>query len=99
MIFISDKQYILDNYETLQFECTNKVGLVRDYLEKECGFKHDNWNTKDFVYINWLNIKKSNNTVQGNTNPSNTKIKCNIDSLLGISIMDLHEYNLVNLKE
>ena len=101
MIYISDKQYILDNYPILQFECTGKVGLVRDYLEKECGFNHYSysWSTKQYEWLNWLNINKFDNTVQGNITPHPNKIKCNIDFLLGISILDLHEYKLVNLKD
>ena len=99
MIYIMDKQYILDNYATLQFECTDKVGLVRDYLEKECGFKHDSWSTRQYEWLNWLNIKEFKNTVHGGREPDFSKTKCNIDFLLGISILDLHGYKLVNLKD
>ena len=99
MVYISDKQYILDNYTTLQFECTGKVGLVRDYLEKECGFDHDSWSTEQHEWLNWLNIIECDNTVHGCEEPYYSKIKCNIDFLLGISILDVHEYKLVNLKD
>ena len=99
MIYIRDKQYILDNYATLQFECTDKVGLVRDYLEKECGFKHGSWSSREFEWLNWLNIIEFTNTVHGGKEPVFSKTKCNIDFLLGISILDLHGYKLVNLKD
>ena len=89
MIYIRDKQYILDNYTTLQFECTDKVGLVRDYLEKECGFKHANWQTEAYEWLNWLDIIEVDNSVHGREEPHGTKIKCNIDYLIGISISDI----------
>ena len=89
MLYITNKQYVLYNYKILQFDCTNKVKLVRDYLEKECGFKHDNWKTEEYEYLNWLDIIEVNNSVHGNKEPHGTKIKCNIDYLIGISIPDI----------
>lgn len=99
MMYISDKQYILYNYKILQFECTGKVKLVRDYLEKECGFKHANWQTEAYEWLNWLNINKFDNTVHGSEKPDDTKIKCNIDYLIGISTSDIEMCKPINLKE
>ena len=99
MMYITDKEYILYKYSLLQFDCTNKVKLVRDYLEKECGFKHANWKTEEFEWLNWLNINKFDNTVQGSETPHDDKIKCNIDFLLGISISDIEMCKPIILKE
>ena len=89
MLYITNKQYVLYNYRILQFDCTNKVKLVRDYLEKECGFKHANWNTEAYEWLNWLDIIEVDNSVHGREEPHGTKIKCNIDYLIGISIPDI----------
>lgn len=88
MLYITNKQYVLYNYKILQFDCTNKVKLVRDYLEKECGFKHANWDTEAYKWLNWLDIIEDN-SVHGREEPIDTKIKCNIDYLIGISIPDI----------
>ena len=88
MLYITNKQYVLYNYRILQFDCTNKVKLVRDYLEKECGFKHANWDTEAYELLNWLGIIEDN-SVHGREEPYGTKIKCNIDYLIGISIPDI----------
>lgn len=88
MLYITNKQYVLYNYKILQFDCTNKVKLVRDYLEKECGFKHANWDTEAYEWLNWLDIIEDN-SVHGREEPIDTKIKCNIDYLIGISIPDI----------
>lgn len=73
MMYITDKEYILYKYRLLQFECTGKVKLVRDYLEKECGFKHANWKTEEYEWLNWLNTSKFDNTVQGTYRTSKVK--------------------------
>ena len=88
MLYITNKQYILYNCKILQFDCTNKVKLVRDYLEKECGFKHANWDTEAYEWLNWLVIIEDD-SVHGGDLPHGTKIKCNIDYLIGISIPDI----------
>lgn len=89
MLYITNKQYVLYNCKILQFDCTNKVKLVRDYLEKECGFKHANWKTEEYEWLNWLDITEVDNSVHGSEEPHGTKIKCNIDYLIGISIPDI----------
>ena len=89
MLYITNKQYVLYNCKILQFDCTNKVKLVRDYLEKECGFKHANWKTEEYEWLNWLDILEVDNSVRGSKEPHGTKIKCNIDYLIGISIPDI----------
>lgn len=99
MMYITNKQYILDNYKILQFDCTNKVKLVRDYLEKECGFKHANWKTEEYEGLNWLDIIEIDNSVHGSEEPQSSKIKCNIDYLLGISISDIEMCKPIILKE
>lgn len=98
-MYITDKEYILYKYRMLQFDCTNKVKLVRDYLEKECGFKHANWKTEEYEGLNWLNIIEFDNSVHGSEGPHSTKIKCNIDYLIGISISDIEMCKPINLKE
>ena len=98
MMYITNKQYVLYNYRILQFDCTNKVKLVRDYLEKECGFKHANWKTEEYEGLNWLNIIEDN-SVHGSEEPQSSKIKCNIDYLIGISISDIEMCKPINLKE
>ena len=98
MLYITNKQYVLYNCRILQFDCTNKVKLVRDYLEKECGFKHANWETEEYEWLNWLNIVEGN-SVHGSEKSYSTKIKCNIDYLIGISISDIEMCKPINLKE
>ena len=54
MKIIRDKQYILDNYPTLAFDCIDKIDEVRNYLEQECGFTRAGWDSKnhtDLVYL------------------------------------------------
>lgn len=99
MMYITSKEYVLHKHKLLQFDCTNKVKLVRDYLENECGFKHANWKTEEYEELNWLDIMKFDNSVQGNQEPHSTKIKCNIDYLIGISISDIELCKPINLKE
>lgn len=99
MMYITDKEYILYKYRLLQFDCTNKVKLVRDYLEKECGFKHANWKTEEYEGLNWLDIIEFGNSVHGSVAPHGTKIKCNIDYLIGISTSDIEMCKPINLKE
>ena len=99
MLYITNKQYVLYNCRILQFDCTNKVKLVRDYLEKECGFKHANWKTEEYEWLNWLDIQEFDNSVHGSDEPHNTKIKCNIDYLIGISISDIEMCNPIIVKE
>lgn len=98
MLCITNKQYILYNCKILQFNCTNKVKLVRDYLEKECGFKHAKWKTEEYEGLNWLYIIEDN-SVHGREEPHGTKIKCNIDYLIGISISDIEMCKPIILKE
>lgn len=99
MMYITDKEYILYKYRLLQFDCTNKVKLVRNYLEKECGFKHANWKTEEYEGLNWLDIIEFDNSVHGSEEPHGTKIKCNIDYLIGISTSDIEMCKPINLKE
>ena len=99
MLYITNKQDVLYKCKVLQFDCTNKVKLVRDYLEKECGFKHANWKTEEYEELNWLNIIERDNSVHGSKEPHSTKIKCNIDYLIGISISDIEMCKPINLKE
>ena len=53
------KQYILDNYKDLQFECKDNVQLVRDYLENECGFLKASWKTERYTKLVRLYISSS----------------------------------------
>ena len=99
MLYITNKQDVLYKCKVLQFDCTNKVKLVRDYLENECGFKHANWKTEEYEELNWLDIIEFDNSVHGSQEPHSTKIKCNIDYLLGISISDIEMCKPINLKE
>ena len=99
MLYITNKQDVLYKCKVLQFDCTNKVKLVRDYLENECGFKHANWETEDYEGLNWLDIIEFDNSVHGSEEPHSTKIKCNIDYLIGISVSDIEMCKPINLKE
>ena len=99
MMYITNKQDVLYKYKLLQFECTNKLKLVRDYLEKECGFKHDNWKTEEYESLNWLYIRGVDNSVHGSEESHDTKIKCNIDYLIDISISDIEMCNPIIVKE
>ena len=99
MMYITSKEYVLYKYKLLQFDCTDKVKLVRDYLENECGFKHANWKTEEYEELNWLDIIEFDNSVHGSQEPHSTKIKCNIDYLIGISISDIEMCKPINLKE
>ena len=80
ILIVTDVDFIMKYAEQLQFESTNRVKEVRDYLENDLGFYKGLWYTKDFLHLKWLNI--TNNLTQGNEKPRSDLQKCNIDFLI-----------------
>lgn len=78
-VFIT-KQYILDNYKNLQFECKDNVQLVRDYLENECRFTKASWQTEKYKNLTQLYIR--NGYVHGSETYYSDKKLVNIYNLI-----------------
>ena len=94
---VTDVAFIMKYAKQLQFESTHRVKEVRDYLENNLGFKHGSWDTKDFLYLHWLNI--TDNFVQGNQRPRADLQKCKLDFLINLKCEIIAEYfKPINLK-
>lgn len=97
ILIVTDVDFIMKYAEQLQFESTNRVKEVRDYLENDLGFYKGLWYTKGFLYLNWLNI--TNNLTEGNEKPRADLQKCNIDFLINSKCGITSEYfKPINLK-
>lgn len=49
-------QFILENYQHLQFECKDNVELVRDFLIDTLRFRKDTWELNEFLGLTVLTI-------------------------------------------
>lgn len=83
MKVIKDKQYILDNYNTLAFDCIDKLDAVRNYLEQECGFNRANWDSKNYTKLVYLYVDSyDNNKIHGDYTLDKSLELCSLNYLI-----------------
>ena len=106
MLYIKDKKFILDNYENLLFDCKDKIKLVREYLENDCGFNKSTWITEEYPNLQYLYVRGSDKVIHGKRWLEEGYTECNINYLLGLPIdilneddIDISNYKSIYLKD
>lgn len=96
---LTDKDYLLEHYINLQFECKGNVQKVRDYLEQECGFKKAGWYTDKYLDLHWLNVNVEG-YVHGTKDEKgiSTRTHCNIYYLIDNVDIINNGYKPIKLK-
>lgn len=96
---LTDKDYLLEHYIDLQFECKGNVQKVRDYLEQECGFKKSGWSTDNYINLQWLSVN-GEGYVHGTYDEkgNSTRTHCNIYYLIDNVDIINNGYKPIKLK-
>ena len=95
---IPNLDYLLNRRHSVCIYCKGNVENVRHFLEHNCGFKHDEWKTKDFLDLIWLHLDDLG-YVHGSIADygHNNKINVSVNNLLE-QYQQIPEYKPINLK-